>query len=192
MAWVKDLGRVKGDNGDIYIPSVNIEDGQMVFSWNKASYDNEHEYLLTSQPIKIPIYVPELINGETLIFKLSTPVKNIDGTNFPNEIIAGNIKGDQGPEGNVKINLYHVPEDREITDPTIPRETDTIYIQNSKAWIYDETLSDAENPFVLIEGMDLSGYALKNDVYTKAQINTMFENVTSQLQLLALLYDIDQ
>ena len=41
MTWAKDLGNVKGDKGDIYVPKVinNANTGYTTIQWTKKAYD---------------------------------------------------------------------------------------------------------------------------------------------------------
>lgn len=190
MSVIKDLGRVKGEIGDTYIPKITEEDGQLIFSWEKISYTESKEADLENYVFNFPMYVPEM-NGTNLSFRLTKPALDTDGTALPSIIPCGNIKGDKGDEGIIRYNIEQISPNIEITDPSITRKNDTLYVQGKKAWIYDENATDPENPFILIEGMDLSAYALSADVYTKNDIDDMFDGVTRQIEKIAQLYDVN-
>lgn len=191
MAIIKDLGRVKGEDGDIYLPQIKEVNGEIVFSWRKISHTEADEVNLEDYALQFPMYVPEM-NGTNLSFRLTKPTKNVDGTYLQSVISCGNIKGDRGPEGIVRLNIEHInPEIEDITDATVERKIDTLYVHRNQVWIYDPNALDPENPFVLIEGMDLSGYALVENVYSKTDIDTMFNGVTQQIEKIAQLFDVN-
>ena len=190
MAIIKDLGRVKGEDGDVFLPTIREDNGEFIISWERISSEEAEQLILDDYPLRLPIYVPEM-NGTNLSFRLSKPTKDVDGTFLKNIIECGNIKGDRGPEGIVRYNIQQVDPSIDITDPSIERRIDTLYVQGEKAWIYDPNAADPQNPFVRIEGMDLSPYALIENVYSKNDIDEMLNGVTGQVEKIMQLYDVN-
>ena len=193
MALMKDLGRVKGEDGNIYVPNLSIRNGKLYFEWVETEPDVNGE--ISPVEIPTPFYEPsKQSNGHTIFILKNGNGINNDGTALQPEIDIGDItgpQGEQGPPGQIEI--YHVPSNTDITElSSDQRNVNTIYVQGSKAWIYDPSLENSENPFVMLEGMDLSGYARTEDVYTKQQINTMFNNVTAEINTIMSLFDVNE
>lgn len=186
MAYTKDLGNVKGDDGDIYLPNISINDGYLYFRWVKTPANEIENVLTTEKRLNIPVYVPGTMDeyGD-VTFSLTETVRDINGTPLPNKKF--HLKGEKGDTGNTAFRIQHVAENSVDQIPVADRRTDTIYVKNTKAWIYD----DIEEAFFMLEGIDLSDYYRKSETYNKSEIDTMFNEVTAQVELAYKLLDIE-
>lgn len=186
MAYTKDLGNVKGEDGDIYLPEISINNGYLYFKWVKTPADEIENVLTTEKRLNIPVYVPNtMTNDGDLTFTLTQTVRDINGTPLPNKTF--HVKGDKGDTGNTAFRIQHVSENNVDQIPVANRRTDTIYVKNTKAWIYD----DIEEAFFMLEGIDLSNYYKKTETYSQTEIDEMFNEITSQTELAYKLLDIE-
>lgn len=191
MAWTKNLGKIKGEDGDTYLPDIQIKDGKLYFTWEKKTQDQVAQILEQGKEINIPIYVPEIELDENnnptgfINFVLTQPVKGVD-----NQYLTATkrfyAKGEKGNNGDVSFRIQHFIENdvHNISNP----QPNTIYIQNKKAWFYDTT----EQDFFMLEGLDLSNYYNMQQTYNKNEIDSMFNEVTSQMELAYRLLEIEE
>lgn len=195
MTWTKNLGRVKGEDGDVYMPTVAIEDGQFVFKWELKTAEEALDQLQTQKELTIPLYVPEqssqdLEEGNTT-FRLTIPVKDSDGR-YLSETKTVHTRGLQGEKGDTEFKVYNIAERCQINNetdipsniPSADRNIYTIYIYNTDAWIWTGA------SFFMLEGIKLDDYYTKPFLYTKDDIDSMFTDVANEVEKILLLYDI--
>ena len=184
MAYTKDLGKVKGEDGDVYVPTVKIQNGYLHFNWQLTTKENAQS-ILSGTNINIPVYVPSSMdqNGN-ITFTLNETVRGINGEVLQSYTF--HVKGDQGESGYTTFDIQHISGNIEDI-PTNQRKAGTIYVKNTKAWFYDEQAED----FFMLEGIDLSDYYRKSETYNKTEINAMFNEITSQMTLAYKLLDIE-
>lgn len=186
MAYTKDLGNVKGEDGDIYLPSISIKDGYLNFKWIKTPAEQIENRLTEEKNLNIPIYIPsEMDANGNVTFSLSQTVRDINGNILPNKTF--HLKGDKGDTGNTAFHVQHVTENSVNDIPVANRQADTIYIKGTKAWFYDTEAQD----FFMLEGIDLSDYYRKSETYNQTEINNMFTEITSQVELIHMLLDVE-
>ena len=110
MVYIKDLGRVKGDKGNIYQPSVQVkENGKIAFTWVETK-DNDMRDEQTQQletEIDFPIMLPSVNNDGYISFSLT----NVSAVQNGGEITPQCIKGDDGNPGEMKLRTEHVNDD---------------------------------------------------------------------------------
>lgn len=179
MAWTKNLGRVKGETGDVYIPLVELRDGYLHFTW-KSHDTNE---IVTEQSVPIPVYVPKKYENGEITFTATSPV--IDPTTNTQEAseFTYNIKGDSGLPGPVHFNVSVISGSvYDIEDP----QENTFYISGKKVWIYNN------DDFIVMEQFDFENYYTINETYSMAEMDDMLRDITNQVDLAQKLYDIDE
>ena len=189
MAWTKDLGNIKGDKGDIYIPNIttNKNTGYTTIEWTKAPHNDEMDNNV--QKINVPVYVPNY-NEQTgdLTFEL-----NMDGTftDISNETY--HIKGETGATGTSTFAIQ--PFTGDINDtPTEDRHNNAFYVETTangvtpKVYIYDKD----NDKFISLEGFNFDNYYLKTETYSARDIDSMFTNITNQQKNIQQLLDIEE
>ena len=218
MAYTKNLGRVKGEKGDLYCPTITYNDeGEINFTWNKI--EDEQSNNTTSVSFKAPVFIPEY-DEETgmLRFVPNVPIA-ISGeeTVTPAGVgdkYAWNIKGPQGDPAVAEFDINHTNKTLEelITDLRTQRgiisseelkqiyNSSTLYIvkpdsnstSSADIYVYDDAddISDSDR-FIKIEGMDLSDYYRKNEVYNRDEIDQMFDTQQRYLQEILHLLDVE-
>ncbi len=184
MAWTKNLGKVKGDTGDVYIPSVELDsEGFLHFTW--TSQDTEE--VIKSIKIPIPVYVPRKYEDGYITFTATSPIVD-PTTNLPKQSeFQYYIKGDQGTPGPVHFYTTYTqasnPEDVEN-----PQEN-TFYIANKKVWIYT---SIDPLKYEYMEQFDFENYYTIDQTYSSDDIDAMLQSIEDQVELAQRLYDIDE
>ena len=196
MAWTKDLGRVTGKDGNVYMPTVDIQDGQFIFKWELKSAEEALSELESEKSLTIPLYVPEQsttdLQDGNMTFRLTIPVKDTDG-NYLSETKKIYVRGPQGPKGDTEFKIYDIEQRCAINNtsnipsniPVADRNIYTIYIYRDDAWIWTGA------SFFMLEGISLENYYEKPYVYTKDQIDAMFTDVANEIEKTLLLYDIE-
>ena len=172
MTWAKDLGNVKGDKGDIYVPKVinNSNTGYTTIQWIKKAYDATVDEEM--QQVHIPVYVP-----------------NYD----PDTSNVYHIKGETGATGTNAFAIQPFTGDINNT-PIANRNPNAFYIESTsngvtpKVYIYDQ----ANDRFVNLEGLAFDNYYLKTETYSASEIDSMFTNITTQQKLIQQLLDIEE
>lgn len=185
MAWTKVLGKVTGEDGDVYLPDIRIANGYLHYSWERKTAEEAAEIIEHGKDINIPVYMPgEMDENGYVTFSLSETVKGIDGQNLPDRTFK--LKGETGQTGATAFKIRPVTETsiENIENP----EADTIYVKDTKVWIYD----NVEQKFIMLEGLDFSNYYTKSEVYNKTEINSMFNEVASQMELAYRLLEIEE
>ena len=180
MTWAKDLGNVKGDKGDIYVPKVinNSNTGYTTIQWTKRAYDATVDEEM--QQVHIPVYVPNYD-------------PNTDGTFTDISSNVYHIKGETGAAGTSTFAIQPFTGDINNT-PTANRNPNAFYIESTsngvtpKVYIYDQ----ANDRFVNLEGLAFDNYYLKTETYSASEIDSMFTNITTQQKLIQQLLDIEE
>lgn len=197
MAWIKDLGRVTGNDGNVYMPTVDIKNGQFVFKWELKTAEEALDALQSEKSLTIPVYVPEQSSQDKeagqMTFKLTIPIKDAEG-NYLSQTKTVYVKGEKGDTGTSEFSIYDLEnegisimntDDIPSNIPVTDRNTWSIYIYKKDAWLW--TGSD----FFMMEGIKLDGYCKTSDVYTRTEIDEMFSDIESETEKILLLYDID-
>ena len=188
MAYQKDLGRVKGDQGNVFIPSMEIVNGKMVFSWTEQSAE-----LHTAPPnkeITLPVYYPT-IDGNRLKFVCnSNDVVTSDDIRLDFDIV-----GPKGDDGEMKLRTQTVTDlETLLSNPSSIRE-DTLYI-TSDNYVYFINIEEinGENTYtpVKLEGISLDNYYTKQEVYNKTEIDDMFYESATYMALMFQLLDVSE
>lgn len=164
MSYIENLGRVKGDKGKVYVPSVKVENGKRYITWG------EPVDAPTAPPgdidITPKIYTPQLDREGNISFYLSTVNIDDNANIMPLSINLGKIKGDPGPRGEPgAIDIVIVPSGIDYENMQEYKEEGKIYIQDDIAKVYD---SD-EGKFC-----EINSLAKFNNYYTKDYINEHF------------------
>ena len=189
MAWAKDLGNVKGDKGDIYVPKVinNSNTGYTTIQWTKKAYDGTVDEEM--QEVHIPVYVPNY-NPTTgdLVFELNT---NGTFTDISSNVY--HIKGETGATGTSTFAIETFTGD--INNIALAnRNPNAFYVESTangvtpKVYIYDQT----NNKFINLEGFAFDKYYLKTETYSSTEIDNMFTNITIQQKIIEQLLDIEE
>ncbi len=67
MTYQKNLGKVKGDKGNIFVPNVSVtQDNKLNFSWTEQTNDTIHN--VASQEVSLKVFKPILNNNGDLTF----------------------------------------------------------------------------------------------------------------------------
>lgn len=216
MAYTKNLGRVKGEKGDLYYPNLSYQDGQFIFAWrreNDTFIDNTPKQL--TAPVLIPTYDSETGN---LKFVPNVPIRDNNGnlisTNVADTPYNWHIKGDKGDNAVAEFDINHTNKTLEelIIDLRTQRGTisseelkqiynsSTLYIvkpdsnstSSADIYVYDDAddINDSDR-FIKIEGMDLSDYYRKNQLYNREEIDDMFDTQQQYLQAILRLLDVE-
>ena len=189
MAYQKDLGRVKGDQGNVFIPSMEIINGKMVFSWTEQSAE-----LHTAPPnkeITLPVYYPTINDQNQLVF-----VCNSEDINPPaNANLTFNVIGPKGDDGEMKLRTQTVTDlETLLSNPSSIRE-DTLYI-TSDNYVYFINIEEVngENTYtpVKLEGISLDNYYTKQEIYNKTEIDDMFYESATYMALMFQLLDVSE
>lgn len=185
MAWTKNLGRVTGEDGEVYMPDIGIKDGYLHFSWVRKTAEEARQELETGKDINIPVYMPgEMDENGYVTFSLSQTVKGIDGSILPDKTFK--LKGETGATGTTAFKIRPVTENgiENIDNP----QPDTIYVKDKQVWIYDPLTQN----FITLEGLDFSDYYRKSETYSRNEIDSMFNEVASQMELAYRLLEIEE
>ena len=189
MAWAKDLGNVKGDKGDVYVPRVinNKNTGYTAIEWTKKPYDGTVDEEI--QQVHIPVYVPNYDpDTGNLNFILNTEgtFKDISSTVY-------HIKGETGATGTSTFAIQSFVGDINNT-PAANRNPNAFYVEDvsggatPKIYIYDQE----KDKFINLEGLGFQNYRLVSDSYSATEIDTMFSNVSEQQKIIEKLLDIEE
>ena len=188
MAWTKDLGNIKGEKGDIYVPTVinNEYTGYTTIQWTKKAYDGTVDEEL--QQVHIPVYVPHYDqNTGELTFELNT-----DGTFSDISTNVYTLKSEAIYKSAFVIKKF-TGDINNVTD----KDPSAFYIEDTqgedhpKVFIYDENNDD----FINLEGFafdNFENYRLKNDSYSASEIDEMFESVATRQRIIQQLLDIEE
>lgn len=189
MAWIKDLGNVKGETGDVFIPELTVtEDGLLHFGWTRATEVDAHDILTRGKDLPMPVYIPGNPDPQgNVTFAVSDAVKNAYGS----ETFKSKTMNLRGPAGSTTTifeiqsfsgDINDIPEEERHTSIFYVEETD----QTPKVYIYNGL------KFIMLEGLDFSNYYTKSETYSKAELDTIFDEINSQQELAAKLLDIEE
>ena len=193
MAYTKDLGNVKGEDGDVYLPDISIKNGKLHFQWVKTPAEEVEHRLTQEKDLNIPVYVPtEMNNNGDLTFSLTQTVIGTDGNPLPNDKTF-HVKGEKGDTGATAFRIESIDQYPTVNDiPIADRREDTIYVKGTKAWVYKPNINDpTAEQFFMLEGIDLSNYYTISQTYSSSEVNQMFADVTSQVELMHMLLDVE-
>lgn len=209
MAYTKNLGRVKGEKGDLYLPQITYtNDGKINFNWDKI-VDEASENSITTT-FQAPVFIPEYDSESGICrFVPNMPVQ------INNEVItednvgeryAWSIKGDPGQDGKTKLNIEYTGKTYEQllneletrkNNGTIDQyfESSTLYMVKSQSNPTEEAdvyaYDDKEEKLILIEGIDINQFYKKNETYNQSEIDNMFDIQQNYLQEIFNLLDIE-
>ena len=189
MTWAKDLGNVKGDKGDIYVPKVinNANTGYTTIQWTKKAYDGTVDEEM--QQVHIPVYVPNYDPATgNLVFELNTTgtFKDISSNVY-------HIRGETGATGTSTFAIEHFTGDINNI-PAANRNPNAFYVESTsdgvtpEVYIYDQN----RDIFVNLEGFTFDKYYLKTETYSATEIDSMFTNITTQQKIIQQLLDIEE
>lgn len=214
MSYTRNLGRVKGEKGNYFIPTVSIDknNSKLSFHWEETIVANEElqDDNSVTTSVEIPIFIPNY-NRDTgeLSFTPTVPVIKDglvvnagDDTQFK-----WNIRGPKGDSGTVSLKMEHTNktieelenqleteleqlENEEIEE--ISFQTDTIYFTTTNdqnienAYIYD----NIKKSFFMMEGISLSEYYKKNETYNKTEVDDFIDIQNTYLEKIYELLDV--
>lgn len=172
MAWIKDLGKVKGENGDIYTPNIETNKNKATIKWNKQLDADSSDSL--EQSFIIPVYVPTYDKTEgKLIFELNTSgTLDVDTYTLPllkvQETINNGFElrpftGDPNNIENKEPGVFYI------------EDTDN---DNYRVYIYDTS----KNKMVAIEGLAFDDF---DNYYTKDQIDEKMGSIAEQQEYIS-------
>lgn len=166
MSYRKNLGKVIGKEGKVYIPEITERSGRRFITWQLADKAG-------AQPSDIDItpqaYLPSIDNNGNISFVLTTAL--------PSSIPSKNIKGPKGDPGEVDTTLVaELPAKTEAVEGVI-------YIHNGIATVFDEQT----NSFYDLDNLvKFDNYFTKDETderfYTKSEIDAMLGNITQAQQ----------
>lgn len=208
MTYTKNLGRVKGEKGDIYYPNLSYEGGNFKFTWTK-----EEDALMPEEGytnLRIPIFIPNYdSNSGDLKFIPNIPVLNENGEIISTDAIESpyqwNIRGPKGDTArfdikytnrtyNELLSYLHQGNNSEYFNSS------TFYMvkssnANDEADIYvydDEANTEAGEPeLIKVQGIDLSDFYRKSQTYSRNEIDEMFDVQRRYLEEIFQLLDIE-
>lgn len=192
MAWIKDLGNVKGETGNIYVPKIEIQNDVLRLTWEEKTPEEAAATIMEGQDIPVPVYVPERTNNDddSITFDVLPKVKEKYGNNtFQSKTF--DVRGPPGGATTIlQIDFFEGDNIQSYFENNnlIPKEN-TFYVQRTtssedpKVYIYNDS------KFIKMEGMDLSNYYTKTEVET--YVNNKISEVNSQAELALRLLDID-
>lgn len=189
MAYQKDLGRVKGDKGNVYVPNLTIENGYLVLTWTETIDNNRADEYVSR--VKLPVYYPTK-SGDQLVF-VSNSSDVVVGQDLN---LRFDIKGDKGDPGDVKLRTEHVSNlETLLSHPANIRE-DTLYITENNGYVYFISIEGTEaNPIytpIKLEGINLDNYYTKLETYSRTQIDDMFNGTSAIVAQIFHLLDIEE
>ena len=181
MSYNQDLGRVKGDKGTTYIPSITLENGKQYISY-ESDDGTPIPSVLQKREFTSFVYKPSLDENGNLSFALSS---DLTAT-----LSLGNIKG---PVGDSTIGIRVVDAEPEYNNLSDAEKT---LITNGKSHIYVIDTNEAylgagvfktDGSFKYLESkLRFDNYYLKtetyhkDDVYNKQEIATQLGSIVEQ------------
>lgn len=221
MAYQKDLGKVKGDKGNSFQPSVSVENNKVKITWTEQISNTDTASTRTDF-VDFPIFVPVLEQNGDLHFER----QNASLTNESTSTV--NIRGPDGADGQMRIRIQKVIDTHEFFDNmqrvdytyfpddvtssfTVdanynvchggdPIRSDTLYIAKDGQYVYfiDTTLEGNENQeetkyytATKLEGISLDNYYTKQETYSTAEMDNMFSAATNYTNWILGLLDIE-
>lgn len=160
MSYRENLGKVKGDKGKVYIPSIVTRDNKKYITWTLQEENNSVPQDIDITP---KVYLPSVDSNGNISFVLTENTPDSISTNDEGEPI--NIIGPQGPAGAVNTNVVANLPDKANAQEGI------IYIHDDGvATVFDTK----ENNF-----FDLDNLVKFNDYWTKTEIEQKYYNKTN-------------
>ena len=189
MAYQKDLGRVKGDKGNVYVPNLTIENGYLVLTWTETIDNNRADEYISR--VKLPVYYPTK-SGDQLVF-VSNSSDVVVGQDLN---LTFDVKGDKGDPGEMKLRTENVSSlESLLSTPENIRE-DTLYITANDGYVYfinieGEGANTTYTP-VKLEGVNLDNYYTKLETYNRTEIDNMFYDTATYMALMFQLLDVQE
>lgn len=175
MSYNQDLGRVKGDKGTTYIPSITIENGKQYISFTSDD-GTPIPSSLQKREFQSLVYKPELDANGNLLFYLTNST--------PANLNVGRVKGDTG---NSTIGVKVVDAKPEYA--TLPQAEKDL-IDENKGYVYlintddvylDAGVFDTNKEFVYFENkVRFENYYTKSETYNKNEVYNKTE-ISNQL-----------
>lgn len=174
MSYRKNLGRVKGEKGKVYIPQTVERNSRKYITWTLTEEENE-------QPEDIDItpkaYLPTVDNNGNISFVLTTTL--------PASIPNVNIKGPKGDTGEVETVLV------DSLPPKNQAHEGLIYIHNGIATVFDAQTYEYYDLDNLVK---FDNYYTKTETnerfYTKTDVNNLLGNIAQCQE--AIIYTLDK
>lgn len=174
MSYRENLGRVKGDKGKVYIPSIVTRNNKKYITWTLQEENNSVPQDIDITP---KVYLPSVDSNGNISFVLTESTLNSIG--------AVNIKGPQGPAGAVDTNV--------VTN--LPAKSDAqegiIYIHDDGiATVFDVDTNDFYDLDNLVKFNDYcTKEQIKDYVYNRTDIDNMLGNIMQCQEALIHLLD---
>jgi len=170
MVHKESIGRVLGENGKTYIPSVNDnENGSFSFSFTDG------ENTINGEDIKIPFVIPTPTDDKGLEFYVGT-IDDIETNGLPT-FSHDDLKGDTGTSAidikAIDLNNYNLDE----------LSLDTIYIDVQDDTDENDNIDTQVNAYIVHENEGTRKLEQINSVidfsnfYTKSEIDTQEANI---------------
>ena len=182
MSYRQQLGKVKGDAGKIYVPSMVTRNNKKYITW---TLQDEGGNIPQDIDITPKFYLPNVDDNGYITFTL---VESGATALYNTEATKKSIKGAQGPAGAVNT----VVRDNGLPPKSEAKEG-IIYIHdNGIATVYDE---ETDNFYDLDDLLKFNNYSttveIQENYYNKNQIDNMFGNIIACQQALITLLDKD-
>jgi hypothetical protein len=218
MSYTKNLGRVKGKQGNYYKPNMYIDrnQGKLVFEWEETNIENEDDPIdeTVTKSIDMPIFIPsynpvtgDLIFAPTVPIKIGNDIYDPDDENFNSATFTFHVKGEKGDPGNVSLKIVHTNktiselntqlsiekeqlENQEIDE--ISFTSDTIYFAKTSRQNFEQAYiyDDIKEEFFMMEGLDLSEYYTKSQTYNRNEIDDIVDIQNTYLEKIYELLDV--
>lgn len=174
MSYRKNLGKVIGKEGKVYIPQIVERDNKKYITWVLTDEQG-------AQPNDIDItpkaYLPSIDNNGNLSFVLTSTL--------PASIPGKNIRGPKGYPGEVDTTLV------ESLPPKSSASEGIIYIHDGIATVYDAQTNEFYDLDNLVKFDNYYTKIESNErFYTKTEVNNMFGNITQAQE--AIIYTLDK
>ncbi len=221
MAYQKNLGKVKGDRGNSFKPTVEMINDQLKITWTEQ-ISNANTPSSSYDMVDIPIYIPRLTNNSDLYFEKQ------NASTAEASMYLGNIRGAAGADGQMRIRIQNVIDSNVFFDNmkrvdytyfpndnsssfTVdgennvcfggePIREDTLYIANDGQYVYfiNITIEGNENQeetqyytATKLEGISLDNYYTKQETYSRSEMDTMLGQATNYTNWILGLLDIE-
>lgn len=198
MAYHKDLGQVKGDQGNFFDPEVTVERNKIKFTWVEKTADGTITEQTKTMFIDIPIYVPVItevtddnsLETEQLLSFVQANAADI--VTLPSV----NIKGEKGDPGEMKIRIAYVNSLEALLDNPSGIREDTLYVTNDTNYVYfidvDNSGDEPVYTPIKLEGINLDNYYTKLQTYSREDIDAMFKETAAYMALMYQLLDVSE
>lgn len=164
MSYENNLGRVRGDKGYSFLPTIREDTAQhTIITWTCTDENVAQADYPADITIEKLFFIPHVNNNGDLIWNKSNNSEIFRQIQVPATI---NIKGEKGETGQTNIDVKVYPSLEDLND----KDTSTLYYVGSNGdytvYVYDDDIDDYRK--VGLSSLDLSNY------YTKAQSDEKF------------------